>query len=415
MRPAAFAALLVSTSVLSGCAGSIAGVSIGSISSFAGFASTIFTGADLGEHAASLVTGKSCRFSEGLVRDDRAICEERGSEATRGDFHGIFVERIEPDGTVIYAAPTYMPASVGAGENENDPAVIWAQIKQQKANEEVARKLAGEGRGLHIDVAALAAGQLPGGSMGFLPASAGVGMDEEPAGLTAARPRDLSNPADPTRSASKVRVVSVAAAEPPAIDERTLTLSMKIAQATGAGGPFIAPVAGSKPVSSKLVNGEPVLVMRIAPIVSPVAFNAVPEAAPDASTEATSFPETEISSLPDTADLFLDIEAEPAPLEVEPVAPRAKPKVRQVEIAKTERAPAKKKAAAPRIPAEDEAFLPASDAVISSDTSVQAISVDPPPVAAAPREKLPLAAPVPAEREPAATGGPAPLFAGPQP
>lgn len=414
MRPAAFAALLVSTSVLSGCAGSIAGVSIGSISSFAGFASTIFTGADLGEHAASLVTGKSCRFSEGLVRDDRAICEERGSEATRGDFHGIFVERIEPDGTVIYAAPTYMPASVGAGENENNPAVIWAQIKQQKANEEVARKLAGEGRGLHIDVAALAAGQLPGGSMGFLPASAGTGMDEEPAGLTAARPRDLSNPADPTRSANRVRVVSVAAAEPPAIDEKALTLSMKIAQATGEGGPFIAPVASSKPVSSRLVNGEPVLVMRIAPIVSPVAFNAVPEAVPDVPVEETTVPETEISSLPDTSDLFLETAAEPAPLEVEPVAPKAKPKARQVEIAKTERAPAKKKAA-PRIPAEDEAFLPVSDIVTASDTSAQAASANPPPVAAASREKLPVAAPVPAESEPAATGGPAPLFAGPQP
>jgi hypothetical protein len=77
---------------LSGCAGTIAGVSLSSISSFAGFASTIFTGADLGEHAASLVTGKNCRFSEGLVREDRKICEDRGSAATREDFHGIFVD-----------------------------------------------------------------------------------------------------------------------------------------------------------------------------------------------------------------------------------------------------------------------------------------------------------------------------------
>ena len=413
MRPAAFAALLVSSSVLSGCAGSIAGVSIGSISSFAGFASTIFTGADLGEHAASLVTGKSCRFSEGLVRDDRAICEEHGSAATRQDFHGIFVERIEPDGTVVYAAPAYMPASVGAGENENNPEVIWAQIKQQKAQEEVARTLAGAGRGLHIDVAALATGQLPRGSMAFLPRSeTGAAADEEPAGLTAAKPRDLSNPPDPTPSASKVRVLTVAAAEPPAIDEKTLTLSMKIAQATGAGGPFIAPVASGKPVSSKLVNGEPVLVMRIVPIISPVAFNAVPEAVPDMSAEEMTVPETGISSLPDTTDLFVEPEAEPAPLEVEPVAPKARPKARPVEMAKSERAPTRKKAAAPRIPAEDEAYLPAADTVVADDVPAQA---DAPKATAAPRALPPVATPAPADGEPLATGGPAPLFAGPQP
>ena len=50
MRPAAFAAILASTTMLNGCAGTIAGISFSSISSFAGFASTLFTGADLGEH-----------------------------------------------------------------------------------------------------------------------------------------------------------------------------------------------------------------------------------------------------------------------------------------------------------------------------------------------------------------------------
>ena len=50
MRSSAIAAILASTTVLSGCAGTIAGVSLSSISSFAGFASTLFTGADLGEH-----------------------------------------------------------------------------------------------------------------------------------------------------------------------------------------------------------------------------------------------------------------------------------------------------------------------------------------------------------------------------
>ena len=106
MRLTALAAILASTTMLGGCAGTIAGVSLGSISSFAGFASTIFTGADLGEHAASLITGKDCRFSESMVRSDRKVCEDAGSPATRDDFRGIFVERVEADGTVVYAAVT---------------------------------------------------------------------------------------------------------------------------------------------------------------------------------------------------------------------------------------------------------------------------------------------------------------------
>jgi hypothetical protein len=249
MRSTALAAILASTTVLSGCAGTIAGVSIGSISSFAGFASTIFTGADLGEHAASLVTGKSCRFSEGLARDDRDVCEEAGSSATRDDFRGIFVERVEADGTIIYAAPKYMPASVGAGENENNTDIIWAQIKQQKQLEDAQRQIARTDRGLHIDVAALASGQLSKDSLTFLPAtsSADVG-DEEPASLTATGPRDFSNPTDGDRS-TVARHVQAASDEPPVIDEKSLTITMKIAQATGSGGPFIAPAASSKPVA----------------------------------------------------------------------------------------------------------------------------------------------------------------------
>src|SRR5215510_7583176 len=142
MRPVALAGILASTTILGGCAATIGGISLSSISSFAGFASTLFTGADLGEHAASLLTGKDCRFSEGLLREDRDICEEPGSLATRDDFHGIFIDRIEADGTVVYAAPKYMSASVGAGENENDPDKIWAEIKAQKAKEDTERQLA---------------------------------------------------------------------------------------------------------------------------------------------------------------------------------------------------------------------------------------------------------------------------------
>jgi len=36
-----------------------------------------------------LVTGKDCRIMEGLMRDDREVCEERGSPATYDDFNGV--------------------------------------------------------------------------------------------------------------------------------------------------------------------------------------------------------------------------------------------------------------------------------------------------------------------------------------
>jgi hypothetical protein len=142
MRPVALAGILASTTILGGCAGTVAGVSLSSISSFAGFASTLFTGADLGEHAVSIVTGKDCRFSEGLVRADRDICEERGSAATRADFHGIFIDRIEEDGTIVYAAPKYMRADVSAGEHELSTDAIWTEIKTAKTKEDVERQLA---------------------------------------------------------------------------------------------------------------------------------------------------------------------------------------------------------------------------------------------------------------------------------
>jgi hypothetical protein len=281
MRPVALAGILASTTILSGCAATIGGISLSSISSFAGFASTLFTGADLGEHAASLVTGKDCRFSEGLMREDRDVCEEPGSLATRNDFHGIFVERIDPDGTVIYAAPKYMPASVGAGENENNPDVIWAEIKAQKVVEENERQLARANAAQSIDVASLATGSLSPQSLAFMPAgttfmTAGTTgeaeiADGDTASQTASTPRPVTNAAKPV--AAKGNVQAPAADVPidtsqPAIDEKSFASPIQAmpAQAAGEGGPFIATSTSSTPVVSTLINGEPVVVLRIAPM-----------------------------------------------------------------------------------------------------------------------------------------------------
>lgn len=293
MRPVALAGILASTTILGGCAATIGGISLSSISSFAGFASTLFTGADLGEHAASLITGKDCRFSEGLLREDRDICEEPGSLATRDDFHGIFVERIDPDGTVIFAAPKYMSAGIGAGENENNPETIWAAIKMQKAKEENERQLARVQKAQTIDVAALATGSVSSESLAFLPAGMAIEsdfvVDGETASQTASGPRAIINLASVASARAsvtgapkaatvvkasevKVREVKAPAAElpidtdQPAIDEKALTAAAQTARATGAGGPLITTAASSAPVHSTLVNGEPVVVLRLAPL-----------------------------------------------------------------------------------------------------------------------------------------------------
>jgi hypothetical protein len=270
MRPVALAGILASTTMLGGCAGTIAGVSFSSISSFAGFASTIFTGADLGEHAASIVTGKDCRFSEGLVREDRDICEEPGSLATRADFHGIFVERIDEDGTVIYAAPKYMSASVGAGENENNPDQIWAEIKEQKAKEEGERQLARAEAAQTIDVAALAASSLSPKSLTLLPGGVKVTAEfteGETASQTASHPRAVVNAAAKKEIKQKGPVIQTALdIDQPAIEETALTATLEAAKSNGQGGPLITTTATSAPVASKLVNGEPVVILQLGPI-----------------------------------------------------------------------------------------------------------------------------------------------------
>ena len=281
MRPVALAGILASTTILGGCAGTVAGVSFSSISSFAGFASTIFTGADLGEHAVSLVTGKDCRFSEGLMREDRDVCEEPGSVATRDDFHGIFIERIEADGTIVYAAPKYMPASVGAGENENNPDVIWAEIKAAKAKEENERQLARINAAQTIDVASLASGSLSPQSLAFLPGGVKVASDEldgDTASQTArSTPRPVVNAAPvvaapvkaPQTEIKQTTIRTAVENDQPAIEEAALTLSLQAAKdGTGEGGPLFLTTTSAAPVASTLINGEPVVILLLRPAMS---------------------------------------------------------------------------------------------------------------------------------------------------
>ena len=329
MRPVALAGILASTTILGGCAGTVAGVSFSSISSFAGFASTLFTGADLGEHAVSLVTGKDCRFSEGLMREDRDVCEEPGSAATRDDFHGIFIERIEADGTIIYAAPKYLPASVGAGENENDPDVIWAQIKMAKAKEESERQLARVNAAQSIDVASLASGSLLPQSLAFLPGGVKVASDDfdgETASQTArSMPRPVVNAAPVSAAPAKapkteVKQTTVHTAvenDQPAIDETALTMSLKAAkEGTGEGGPLFLTTTSAAPVASTLINGEPVVILRLRPAMSasaPGATEIATAAALPTEVPADDFAPTSFAAQPVAPAPVRSVAPKPAP------------------------------------------------------------------------------------------------------
>ena len=46
-------------------------------------------GKGLVEDGVDVVTGKDCRVIEGTLRDDRKVCEKRGSVATKKDFKGL--------------------------------------------------------------------------------------------------------------------------------------------------------------------------------------------------------------------------------------------------------------------------------------------------------------------------------------
>jgi hypothetical protein len=399
MRPVALATILASTTILCGCAGTVAGISLSSISSFAGFASTLFTGADLGEHAVSLVTGKDCRFSEGLVRADRDICEERGSAATRDDFHGIFVERIDADGTIVYAAPKFMPASVGAGENENDPDQIWAEIKAAKALEESERQLARANAAQQIDVAALTTNTVSSESLAFLPASVGSAdaIDGDTASQTAQRPRGVVNASakTPAKPATEAHVAPVDA-DQPAID--ATTFASAVPTTTGEGGPLLPTSMGSAPVASKLINGQPVVILRLRPamtaaVTTPFDTATALPSLPIEDTTAVTPPPAKVAARPSsvrtpqailsdapaarptlpatTPTRVAQFETQPMPATAAPSKPKTKPAVTEVAAAAPASAKPAALAPAPRKPAPTEAYVPDADAAYVGPTPIQ--------------------------------------------
>ena len=77
--------------LLGGCTAQLAGGALALTDSLTvvSWVSTAVSGKGLGEHALALVTGRDCRFLEAALRDDRRLCERRGSPATEDDFRGL--------------------------------------------------------------------------------------------------------------------------------------------------------------------------------------------------------------------------------------------------------------------------------------------------------------------------------------
>ena len=213
----------------------------------------------------------------------------------------------------------------------------------------------------------------------------------------------------------------------PALDEKSFTASLQIASATGQGGPFIAAATNSTPVVSTLVNGEPIVVMRIGPVMNPVTsapsdhFSAMPlepiSAAPaptfvSQADEATS-PQAIITSIPKAPRIVPAPLSAPAEIaEVAPAKPvsRARSKPSTTEIVAAAPKPAKLKDPAPPVvlstKVEDDVYQPpAPDAFVSSAPDLTA----PPPAPALETQ------PAAVEPAPAATSGPAPLIPMAQP
>lgn len=94
--------LLLSLPMMGGCAAPFAaGVGISEFISIASLTGTVAFNKGATDLALDIVTGDDCRVMEGMVREDRNICESVGSEATEKDFKGVVGEVQDGDLVVV--------------------------------------------------------------------------------------------------------------------------------------------------------------------------------------------------------------------------------------------------------------------------------------------------------------------------
>lgn len=94
--------LLFAMPMLGGCAAPFAaGVGISEFISIASLTGTVAFNKGATDLALDFVTGDDCRVMEGVVREDRNICEANGSDATAKDFKGVVGEVRDGDLVVV--------------------------------------------------------------------------------------------------------------------------------------------------------------------------------------------------------------------------------------------------------------------------------------------------------------------------
>lgn len=139
LRNIGLAAAALLAALASGCAAPfVAGLSLNELNTGTSIFSSGITGKGLAEHLADLVTGKDCRLLEGLTRDDRAICEERGSDQTKSDFKGL-AGLVAGDQREIPVAKVEPASGIGLAGVEQDGRAATAngKLETTKATWEV--------------------------------------------------------------------------------------------------------------------------------------------------------------------------------------------------------------------------------------------------------------------------------------
>ena len=100
--PLAAAMMLLVLPLAGGCAAPFAaGVGLGEIVSIASLTGTVAFNKGATDLALDIATGEDCRVVEGMVREDRKICETLGSDATEKDFKGVVGEVQDGDLVVV--------------------------------------------------------------------------------------------------------------------------------------------------------------------------------------------------------------------------------------------------------------------------------------------------------------------------
>ena len=275
----------------------------------------------------------------------------------------------------------------------------------------------------------LVALQLPGTSV-----AAGL-EGEPPASQTAHRPRNVEN----TPAPLPVTTVATAPAASPASDASTGDMQGPVTEesfvptapntiASATGGPLIATETTSAMVSSKLENGEPVLTLRIAPVVAASAPG-IDSKDPDNAVEPTiiSAPPSEQALATPAVSVAPAAMSQPTPAPIEPqhsvtIHPRVKPALTKVTPPEEEPAPRRSHSRTPVAPARvtttakpaqppESTKLPAAGELqpIGPSTDLNAPFLPATSPASPPPAPSPAPAATGSPSQTAPTGGPTPL------